>query len=297
MMRALVTGAGGFVGKRLVPLLEARGDEVFAHDLDVDISDAAAIDAAVANARPEAVIHLAAVTSIAGSWKDPDRTFRVNFLGTRNLLRALERRAPKARLLLISSGSIYGSALPGASPRNESAPLRPSSPYDDTKAAAEYLAAAAAEKGLDVVRVRAFNHTGAGQSDVFVASSFAKQLAEMEAGSREPRMAVGNLASVRDFLDVADVLRAYLALLDPAVPADVYNVARGEGTKIQQILDGLIALSSADPQVEIDPERVRPTDSLVGDASKLRSRTGWQPEIPLEATLGALLDSWRETLS
>jgi GDP-4-dehydro-6-deoxy-D-mannose reductase len=119
----------------------------------------------------------------------------------------------------------------------------------------------------------------------------------MEAGSREPRMAVGNLASVRDFLDVADVLRAYLALLDPAVSADVYNVARGEGTKIQQILDGLIALSSADPQVEIDPERVRPTDSLVGDASKLRSRTGWQPEIPLEATLGALLDSWRETLS
>ncbi len=297
MMRALVTGAGGFVGKRLVPLLEARGDEVFAHDLDVDISDAAAIDAAVANARPEAVIHLAAVTSIAGSWKDPDLTFRVNFLGTRNLLRALEQRAPKARLLLISSGSIYGSALPDASPRNESAPLRPSSPYGDTKAAAEYLAAAAAEKGLDVVRVRAFNHTGAGQSDVFVASSFAKQLAEMEAGSREPRMAVGNLASVRDFLDVADVLRAYLALLDPAVPADVYNVARGEGTTIQQILDGLIALSSADPQVEIDPERVRPTDCLVGDASKLRSRTGWQPEIPLEATLGALLDSWRETLS
>jgi GDP-4-dehydro-6-deoxy-D-mannose reductase len=181
-----------------------------------------------------------------------------------------------------------------AVPIDETTPLRPRSPYARTKAAAEMLGQQAADRGLDVIRVRAFNHTGAGQPDHFVVSSFARQVAGIRLGQREPIMRVGNLESVRDFLHVDDVLRAYRALLEPSVPADVYNIASGRSTRIQQILDRLIAIAGIDPRVERDPERWRETDWLVGDASRLRSATGWQPEIPLESILRELYEDWLE---
>lgn len=175
---------------------------------------------------------------------------------------------------------------------DELTPLRPRSPYARSKAAAEGLGRVAAERGLDVVCVRAFNHTGAGQADHFVASSFARQVAAIRAGRQSPLLRVGNLDSVRDFLHVDDVVRAYLALLDRNVPAEVYNVASEEATAIGEMLDRLMDLAGIEARVERDPARWRETDWLVGDASKLRDATGWRPEISLDAILRELYEDW-----
>ncbi|MCZ6782668.1 MAG: GDP-mannose 4,6-dehydratase [Proteobacteria bacterium] len=298
-MRIWVTGGSGFVARRLVPRLERAGHEVVATDRDVDVADAGAMDAAARRIAPEAVIHLAALSSVATSWREPGNVYRVNFLGAVALLRVVEARCPAARVLLVSSSDIYGSAAPGATPFVESDPLCPASPYARTKAAAELLGADAARRGLDVVRVRAFSHTGAGQSDQFVASSFARQIAEIAAGRGKDgaQLQVGNLDSVRDLLDVDDVVEAYVGLLDPSVPTDVYNVARGEGVEIRTILETLLEISGVKPEIVPDPRRMRPTSWSVGDASKLHGVTGWAPRIPLAETLRGLLDDWRRRIA
>lgn len=293
-MRVLVTGAEGFVGRHLLPRLVDAGLEVTGTDRDVDVTDRAAVLEAVRRVRPQGVVHLAAQSSVAASWKDPLSAYRLNYLGSLAVLSAVESEAPDARLLLIGSSDSYGSdAGRGGRPIAETEPLRPESPYARSKAAAELLGALACRRGLDVVRIRAFSHIGPGQSDRFVASSFARQVAEVEAGLREPRLVVGNLASVRDLLDVRDVTDAYRRLLDPAVPAATYNVASGLGVPVQRILDQLLELAGLDVEVVVDPERFRPTDYRIGDASRLRKATGWAPRISLRDTLSALLDWWR----
>jgi GDP-4-dehydro-6-deoxy-D-mannose reductase len=293
-MRVFVTGAGGFVGRRLLPALHEAGHAAHGSDREVDVTDRAAIAAVLAKLRPDAIVHLAAISSVAASWKAPDACYRVNFLGTRALLLAALTEVPSARVLLIGSADQYAATTPRPRPLDEATPLRPRSPYARTKAAAERLGQEAGRRGLDVVRVRAFNHTGAGQSDAFVVSSFARQVAAIRAGHQAPVMRVGNLASVRDFLHVDDVIQAYVALLDPAVTAGVYNVASGRATPIQAVLDGLISIAGIDPVVEQDPERVRPTDWLVGDASRLRAATGWRAERSLESILEELYADWLE---
>jgi GDP-4-dehydro-6-deoxy-D-mannose reductase len=271
------------------------GHEVIGADREVDVTDPRLLGPALADAAPDAVIHLAAMSSVARSWQEPALCYRLNFLGTRSLLECVGRRCADARILLIGSADQYSpvSGDPGdAGPFDENTPLRPRSPYARTKAAAEMLGGAAAAEGLDVVRVRAFNHTGAGQADAFVVSSFARQVAAIRAGRQAPIMRVGNLESVRDFLHVDDVIDAYVALLDRAVPADVYNVAGGIATPIQAVLDRLIELADIEPHVETDPERFRPTDWLVGDATRIRTVTGWRPSIPLDAILRELYEDW-----
>jgi GDP-4-dehydro-6-deoxy-D-mannose reductase len=201
---------------------------------------------------------------------------------------------PQARILLIGSADQYGAQAPGTPALREDFPLAPHSPYARSKAAAEQLGLRAAASGQPVVNVRAFNHTGPGQTDRFVAPSFARQVAEIEAGVREPRMRVGNLDSVRDFLHVDDVLDAYLRLLDPAVAPDVYNVAGGSGVTIRSLLDALIERAGISPTIEVDPARYRPTDRLVGDASRLTERTGWTPRVSRDALYDGLLADWRE---
>jgi GDP-4-dehydro-6-deoxy-D-mannose reductase len=297
-MRVLVTGASGFVGQRLMQRLGEAGHDAHGADREVDITQRAAIEAALARHAPDAIVHLAAMSSVAQSFREPELCYRLNFIGTRNLLSGVARRCPEARVLLIGSADQYSATTTtttttaAAAAIDESQPLRPRSPYAKTKAAAELLGQRAAREGLDVVRVRAFNHTGAGQTDSFVVSSFARQVARIRLGLQEPVMRVGNLESVRDFLHVDDVLRAYLALLDRRVPADTYNLASGRSVTIQEILDRLIARAKIDPRIERDPDRWRETDWLVGDASRLRSATGWAPEIELESILEELYEDW-----
>lgn len=296
-MRVLVTGSAGFVGRHLLPRLRAEGLDVSGRDRELDVSDEALVDAEVARLAPDAIVHLAAVSSVAESLKTPDLAYRVNYLGTRSLLRAAARRAPAARLLVISSAEIYGTARPGSEPFSEAAPLRPRSPYAHSKAAADLLAGCYAERGLDVVRLRPFSHTGPGQADTFVVASFARQAAQIAAGRAPARMRVGNLDSVRDFLDISDVIEAYVRLLDRSVPAGVYNVASGRGTPVSAVLDQLLALAEVRPEIEVDPERFRETNYAVGDASRLRAAAGWRPRISLSDTLDRVLASWRDEIS
>jgi GDP-4-dehydro-6-deoxy-D-mannose reductase len=296
-VRVLVTGAAGFVGGHLLPALMEHGHEVVPTDREVDVSQAADVEACVNAVAPDAIVHLAAQSSVALSGQQPLLTYRVNFLGTRSVLLAAERAQRRPRVLLVGSGEQYGVAAPGAPPFDEGAPLRPRSPYARTKACADLLAAAYAASGLDVVRTRSFNHTGPGQADVFVASSFARQAVEIAAGLREPGLRVGNLDSVRDFLDVADVVNAYVRLLEPSVPAGVYNVASGEGIRIGDLLEMILDLADIRPEVTLDPARLRPTDHAVGDSTRLREVTGWRPRVPLREALRRVIADWRERTS
>jgi GDP-4-dehydro-6-deoxy-D-mannose reductase len=295
-VRVLVTGAEGFVGQHLLPRLAAAGHEPIGRDRELDVTDGAALEAALEEIAPEALIHLAAQASVAVSAADEELTFRVNVMGSRAVLEAVSRRAPSARVVWVGSGEVYGVAAPGTAAFDEGAPLRPRSAYARTKACADLLAGEYADRGLDVVRVRPFAHTGPGQTDAFVLPSFAKQLAEIAAGRREPRLCVGNLDSVRDFLDVEDVVEAYLRLLDTRVPPGVYNLASGTGRRVGDVLEGLIDTAGVQPAVEVDPQRFRPTDHGVGDASRLRRATGWEARVSLEVTLERLFRDWSERM-
>lgn len=296
-MRVFVTGSSGFVGGHLVPRLREAGHEPVGIEREHDVTHPADLAPALDETRPDAVVHLAARSSVAESLRDPMACYRVNFLGTAHLLEQVRRCAPAARVLLVGSGDQYGPATAGTPPYRETDPLDPRNPYARTKAAAEWLGTRAAARGLDVVRVRAFNHTGPGQTERFVASSFARQVAEIGLGRRAARLRVGNLDSVRDFLDVGDVVAAYLALLDRRVPAAVYNVATSRAVRVGELLDTLLELAGASAEIEVDPERFRPTDALVGDATRLRDATGWTPRTPLRETLRALLADWQRRLS
>jgi GDP-4-dehydro-6-deoxy-D-mannose reductase len=295
-MRVFVTGVAGFVGRRLEARLEAAGARVIGTDLELDVADSDRVADAVSAARPDAIVHLAAISFIPEAESSPLAVYRVNFLGAHSILEAARKISPGVRLLLVGSGHVYGAADPGAPPFDERSPLRPDSPYAWSKAAADLLGGVYASQGVDVVRVRPFNHTGAGRPDQFVESSFARQIAEIEAGLRPPKIAVGNLDAVRDFLDVEDVVEAYVRLLDPKVPAGPYNVASGKGTSIRELLDSLLADTSIRPEVKVEQARWRPADTSVGSAERLAKATGWAPTIPLRETLKRLLDRWREAV-
>jgi len=285
------------VGRRLVPRLERAGFAVEAHDLDLDVRDTAALETVLARTKPGLLVHLAAIASVPESRRAPERTFEVNYLGTHSVLEAVARACPEARVLLACSADPYGSSAPGAAPFSEASPLRPRSPYARTKAAADLLGGVYAARGLSVVRARAFNHTGPGQSDAFVLASFARQAAEIAAGRREAVLRVGNLDSVRDFLDVEDVLDAYLALADPGVAPGPYNVASGHGVRVGDALDAILRLCGIAPRIRVEASRVRPTDHAVGDAARLRAATGWRPQAPFQETLARLVADWRERVS
>jgi len=295
-MRVWITGGSGFVGRRLAGRLRSDGAEIDGDAHEVDVTDAAAIRSHLAATRPDAIAHLAGISFVPDAARDPRRAWRVNYAGTAQLLGACAEHVPDARILVVTSAMIYGTAEAGAAPFDEDAPLRPSGPYATTKAAADLMGAAWGRRGLDVVRLRPFNHTGAGRPDRFVESSFARQLVEMERGDREPELHVGNLDAVRDFLHVDDVVDAYVRLLAPRGPGGAFNVASGRPTRIGDLLDALVARSTANPSIQVDRERWRPTDANVGTAARLAAATGWQPARTLEDTLAEILDYWREAL-
>jgi GDP-4-dehydro-6-deoxy-D-mannose reductase len=283
----LVTGADGFVGRHLVAELGER-----ALAATCDVRDPDAVRTAVAAARPSAVVHLAALSSVAHSWRSSSDVWRVNALGTVHVLAAVAREAPAARVLVASTAEVYGRRADGAT---EDAALAPVSPYAASKTAAEIACAQAAyAHRLDIVVVRPYAHIGPGQDERFAVGSWTRQLArlELEGGGR---LLVGDLAVERDLTDVRDVVRAYRLLLDPAIPAGTYNVASGSVVPLQSVVDELLALVRVPVRVERDPTRLRPSDlqRLAGDARRLRAVTGWAPRIPLETTLADALQAAR----
>jgi GDP-4-dehydro-6-deoxy-D-mannose reductase len=272
-------------------MLELLGGDAAA--LDADVRDQEALAKAVRAARPRAVVHLAAVSSVGDSWADPGETWRVNAVGTVNLLAAVRAESPSARVLLASTGEVYGRAEELPTP--ETAATAPLSPYAASKVAAEVAGEQAARSdGLDIVVARAFQHEGPGRDDRFALGSWSRQLAKLEQEGGGA-LYVGDLTARRDITDVRDVCRAYRLLLDAAVPAGVYNVASGTARPMQEVLETLLGLARCAVTVERDPGRTRPSELPVvwGDASKLRAATGWKPEIPLERTLEDVLEAAR----
>ncbi|MCL4836585.1 MAG: GDP-mannose 4,6-dehydratase [Thermoanaerobaculia bacterium] len=291
-MRILVTGATGFLGRHLVGSLRAAGHEVAgtglgrdgAPDLhELDIRDERAVARLLAEVRPGAVAHLAALSHVGESWQRPDEYFAVNVLGVEHLL----RHAGGARVLFVSSAEVYGAVPEEAQPIPEERPVAPRTPYAMTKAAAERLAV-----GAGAVVARCFNLLGSGQTPNFALPSFAAQLAAIAAGRAEPRLRVGNLSARRDFVNVKDAAEAALLLLERGEPGGIYNVASGEARSIAELLAALQELSGVAAPTEIDPERLRPVDIplLCGDASRLRA-LGWRPAHGVDAALAAL---WEE---
>ena len=281
----LVTGAQGFVGGHLLVELGDR-----ARPLEADVTDAEALTTAIGEI--DALVHLAAGSSVAESWADPVEAWRVNTLGTVNVLQAVRERAPRARVLVVSTGEVYGRAERVPTP--EAARIAPLSPYAASKAAAEIAADQARRAGMDVVVARAFQHEGPGRDERFAVGSWSAQIARAEDAGGGP-VRTGDLTARRDITDVRDVVRAYTALLDPSVPAGTYNVASGRAVEMQHVLDVLVGLAKVPIEIERDPERSRPADLPVvcGDASRLRDATGWAPTIPLEQTLADTLATAR----
>jgi GDP-4-dehydro-6-deoxy-D-mannose reductase len=266
--------------------------------VEAELTDADATRRAVELAAPDLVFHLASQSSVQASFADPLGTIENNTATLVHLLDAVRAVTPGARVLVVSSGEVYGRGG-GGRPIDEHMPLRPENPYAVSKCVQDLLGLQYhLAHRLAVVRVRPFNHLGPGQSDRFVASSFARQIAEIEAGQCAPVIQVGNLEAERDFTDVRDVVRAYLLALDNAEPGVAYNLGRGEGVAIQQLLDLLVGECRVPVSVEVDPARMRPVDvpSLVCDASLFRAHTSWEPVIPLQVTLRDMLDYWRGQL-
>jgi GDP-4-dehydro-6-deoxy-D-mannose reductase len=284
----LVTGAQGFVGGHLLAQLGGRGLPV-----DVDVTDAKAVARAVAATAPAAVVHLAALSSVGASWEDAGETWRVNTVGTVNVLEAVRVERPETRVLVASTGEVYGRAEQVPTP--EDAPLAPVSPYAASKAAAELACEQARRAGVDAVVARAFQHEGPGRDERFAIGSWAAQIARAEE-SGGGTVRVGDLTARRDITDVRDVSHAYTLLFDRAVSAGTYNVATGRTVEMREVLETLVGLAAVPLEVEPDPERMRPTELPVvcGDASRLRSATGWAPRIPLEQTLADTLEAARQ---
>lgn len=295
-MRALVTGASGFVGPHLIDHLESSGDTVIATDrtTGTDIGDLALLSSVVADARPDVIYHLAGDADVGGSWDHPIDTFRANAEGTLNIVEAA-RAAGVQRLLCVGSADVYGQVSADELPLTESSPLRPTSPYAASKVAADYIALQATLGwGLETIRVRAFNHLGPGQSDRFVAPALAMRIArnERDAATEVP---VGNLSPRRDITDVRDVVRAYRLLVEHGVPGEVYNVCSGRPISVQELADRLISLAARPMALVSDPDLQRPVDIPVlwGDNTKLRTATGWAPDIDIDQTLADLMADCR----
>jgi GDP-4-dehydro-6-deoxy-D-mannose reductase len=309
---ALITGANGFVGCHLTRLLAAKKLEL--HGAVFGNENAAEIEALlpagrrhtcdlrvrkqvrdlVAELRPAVVYHLAAQSHVPTSWSNPELTLRINVLGTLALLEALAELSPKATVLLISSGDIYEIA---AGPTAETTPYRPRNPYALSKLAADLIGEFEhLRSGLRVIRLRPFNHVGPGQSPMFVLSSFARQIARIEAGLQKPVLKVGNLDVERDFTDVRDMVRAYVLAARTCTPGECYNVASGNAYSIHALLDGLLSMSHTEISVHVDPALYRPSENLRqrADTARFRAATGWAPRIPIERTLSDILEYWRQ---
>ncbi len=311
MTTTLVTGAAGFAGSHLLDLLvaEPRGiDRIVAwHRPDdhparmaheaivwegIDLLDRDAVRRSIARLRPSIVYHCAGAAHVGRAWDQTEATFAINVRGTHHVLDALSRAGIECRVLLPSSALVY---TPADRALNEDDPLVPSSPYGVSKLAQEMLGAHAGH-GIAVVTARSFNHFGPRQDPLFAASGFARRIADIEHGVREPTISVGNLDARRDLMDVRDTVRAYRLMAERADPGAVFNVCTGSAITIRALLDKLIARAKVPVTIAVDPARLRPNDTplLLGDPTRIRQTLGWMPAIPIDETIKDLLDYWRD---
>src|SRR5664279_4466963 len=273
------------------------GDDVVSIDREVEITDAVALLAALTDAAPDAVYHLAALTHVGQSWDEPLRVLEVNVIGTAALLAAARECRADPRVLVISSAEVYGAVTdPGRLPLTEGSPTAPLTPYAASKLAAEAVVAQAhLGHGQHVITVRPFNHIGPGQTPNFAVPALAKRIVNADR-SGAATIPVGNLSARRDFTDVRDVVRAYRLLIESGRPGEVYNVCSGRDVSIREIADGLLGLAGTTLAFETDPSLVRPVEVPVlrGDPGRLVQATGWKPELPLDQTLADVLAYWQQ---
>lgn len=300
--RILVTGAAGFVGMHLLPILAKAMPHATISASRFDVTDRIALRAAIRAERPDACVHLAAVSAVPAAQSDPDAAWRVNLHGTLDLARTLLEETPDCTLLFASTADAYGRSFQGGAALDESAPLAPMNVYGATKAAADLALGAMVPQGLRVIRVRPFNHTGPGQSGAFVVAAFARQIARIAAGLQPPVLHVGALDPQRDFLDVRDVCAAYaccLARADSLPPGAILNVASGIVRRVGDVLDSLLTIAGVKAQIEVDTTRLRPSEIPIasGDAAVARRLLDWTPRIAWETTLADVLKDWRGRVS
>ena len=319
-MRALITGITGFAGSHLAEYLLAEHPDVEVFGtcrwrsrmdniehlrkkvklLEADLRDSTSMVNALDRSRPDFIFHLAAQSFVPSSWTAPNETLNTNIAGQTNLFEAIRALRIDPVVQLACSSEEYGLVLPHEVPIKETNPLRPLSPYAVSKVAQDYLGYQYFQSyGLKAIRTRGFNHTGPRRGQVFVTSNFCSQVAAIELGLQEPVIRVGNIEAIRDFTDVRDMVRAYWLAVNHGKPGEVYNIATGHGIRISELLDRIIALADVEVKIEVDPERLRPSDVeiLIGDSAKFRADTGWEPRIPFEQTLRDLLDYWRRTMA
>ncbi|HET9342502.1 MAG TPA: GDP-mannose 4,6-dehydratase [Candidatus Eremiobacteraceae bacterium] len=307
-MKAFVTGLDGFAGQWLARELIAAGADVAGGSrvalpsysilsqteagalgwFGFELTDRESVERALAGARPDTVFHLAAQASVSESIADPVATYETNVVGTAMLLESIATVTPDATVVCVGSADAYGPVKPEELPLRETAELRPTNPYAASKTAAESIAMQYARSArLRVIATRSFNHTGPGQRPAFAVPAFAKQIADIAIGSAPPVLRVGNLDARRDLSDVRDVVRAYRLLAERGESGVAYNVCSGSSVSMRSIVDRLVSIAGINVTIEIDPQRLRPSDTpeLVGDNSRLCEMTGWTRQIPLEQTL------------
>jgi GDP-4-dehydro-6-deoxy-D-mannose reductase len=316
MKKAFITGISGFAGSFLADLLLTEGLEVHGthissdtknieqihdrvHHHRVDLLEKEKVQKCISEVQPDMVYHLAALTSPAESFSNPETVFINNVTAQVHLLEALRLSANTPRIMIISSAEVYGIVNSSDLPISETVELRPGSPYAVSKIAQDYLGLQYfLSYGMDIIRVRPFNHIGPRQSASFVVSSFAKQIAEAEKSKNGKEILVGNLDAKRDFTDVRDMVRAYSMLAQKGKSGEVYNIGSGLSHKISDILGKLVSLSYEKIETKIDPSRMRPSDvpDIRSDNTKIKNETNWEPSIPLDQTLKDTLDYWRDNV-
>jgi GDP-4-dehydro-6-deoxy-D-mannose reductase len=294
-MKALVTGADGFVGHHLLEHLRAQGDDAVGVDRECDVTDVSSVLAALEKIRPEAIYHLAALTAVGPSWSDPVGYTRVNVLGTKHVLDAASQVVPSAKVVLVSSADVYGVVRPEDLPLVETFRVAPANPYSSSKVEAEHVAHdAVRERGQPVVIARPFNHLGPGQSTDFVVPAIVNRLLEAVAvGASE--IVVGDLSTRRDFSDVRDVVRAYRRLVEAGVSGEVYNIASGTDVGLFDIAQRLVASIAPHVRLVTDDSLLRPVEIPVsrGSYEKLFRATKWRPAITLDESLHDVIDEMR----
>ncbi|MCX6384109.1 MAG: GDP-mannose 4,6-dehydratase [Actinobacteria bacterium] len=318
-MRILITGINGFVGGHLANFLYNKNEsyEIVGLDLNtsdfftrfqgrmgkirlvnIDLTDAVKIEELIKEFKPEQVYHLAAQASVSESWKNPIETFKVNVFGGVNILESIRKFYAICKFLSVCTAEEYEIMKNNGCAIAEDAKISPSNPYAISKSALDFFSTTyfTAYK-IPVFVSRSFNHIGPGQSERFVCSDFARQIAEIEKGVREPKIYVGNLAAYRDFLDVRDVIKAYYCIMNKGKAGEVYNICSGEKQRISDLLDILLSFSSKkNIEIKIDNSKLRPIDNEViyGDNSKLKKHTGWNQDYTIKQALKDTLEYWRQ---